>query len=127
VTIGDGFLAPEVLLEGDTNVMMEEVAACDPAASTGPAGGAFPSSVAVDDDITMEEPGLILGHPMLRAPRDVSLGEAMGMARWVLTQAQNVLHRESGGIVDERRRLLLWSSMLKERTMAERVRVEARQ
>jgi hypothetical protein len=44
---------------------------------------------------------VILGHPMLRAPGDVSLDEAMGTARWVLTQAQNVLRRESGGIVDE--------------------------
>jgi hypothetical protein len=33
----------------------------------------------------------------------------------------------SGGIIDARRRLLLWASMLKERTMAERTRVEARQ
>jgi hypothetical protein len=38
-----------------------------------------------------------------------------------------VLHRESGGIVDERWRLLLWASMLKERTTAERARTEAKQ
>jgi hypothetical protein len=38
-----------------------------------------------------------------------------------------VLHRERGGIVDERWRLLLWASMLKELTTAERARVEARQ
>jgi hypothetical protein len=44
---------------------------------------------------------VILGHPMLRALGDVSLDEAMGTAHWVLTQAQNVLRRESGGIVDE--------------------------
>jgi hypothetical protein len=79
------------------------------------------------DDGGAVEPEVILGHPTLRAPGDVSLDEAMGMARWVLTQAQNVLHRERGGIVVERRRLLLWASMLKERTMVERARVEARQ
>ncbi len=49
------------------------------------------------------------------------------MAHWVFTQAQDVLHRESGGIVDERWRLLLWASMLKERTTAERARTEAKQ
>jgi hypothetical protein len=103
------------------------VAAGDPAASTGPAGGAFPSTAAADDDIIMEEPGVILGHPTIRAPRDVSLDEAMHTARWALTQAQNVLCLESGGNVDERRRLLLWASMLKERTTIERARVEARQ
>jgi hypothetical protein len=63
---------------------------------------------------------------MLRAPGDVSLDEAMGMARWELTQAQNVLRWESGGIIDERR-CLLWASMLKEQTTTERVRAEARQ
>jgi hypothetical protein len=48
------------------------------------------------------------------------------MAHWVFTQAQDVLHRESGGINDEQRRLLLWDSMLKERTTTERARAEAR-
>jgi hypothetical protein len=72
------------------------------------------------------QPEVILGHPMLRAPEDVSLDEAMRMARWTHTQAQNMLHRESGGIVDERRRLLQWASMLMECTMVERARVEAR-
>jgi hypothetical protein len=117
---------PEVLPEGDTNATMKEVAAGDPVASTGSVGGTFPSTVAADDDVTVEEPGVILGHPMLRAPGDVSLDVDMGTARWALTQAQNVLCRESGGIVDERRRLLLWASMLKEQTMAERARAEAR-
>jgi hypothetical protein len=79
-----------------------------------------------DDGVTMEESGVILGHP-IRAPRDVSLDEAMGMARWELTQAQDVLRRESGGINDERWRLLLWASMLKERTMTEKARAEVRQ
>jgi hypothetical protein len=127
VTIGDGSMAPEVLPEGDTNVTAKEVATANPAALTGPAEGAFPSTAAADDDVVMEEPGVILGHPTLRAPGDVSLDDTLGMARWVLTQAQNVLRRESGGIVDERQCLLLWASMLQERTMAERARVEARQ
>jgi uncharacterized protein (DUF2225 family) len=38
-----------------------------------------------------------------------------------------VLHWESGGINDEQKCLLLWASMLKERTTTERAKVEARQ
>jgi hypothetical protein len=72
-----------------------------------------------DDDGAVEHE-VILGHPMLRAPGDVSLDEAMGMVRWALTQAQNVLHWEHGGIVDEQRRLVLWASLLKEWTTMER-------
>jgi hypothetical protein len=78
------------------------------------------------DDNDIVEPEVILGHPTLRDPRDVSLDEAMGTTRWALTVAQNVLHRESGGIVDDRQRLMLWASMLKEWTTAERARAEAR-
>jgi hypothetical protein len=96
---GGGSPAPKVSLEGATNVTIEEVAANDPASSTGPAGGASSSTVAAV--AAAVEPEVILGHPMLRAPEDVSLNEAMGMAHWALTQAQNVLHRESGGIIDE--------------------------
>jgi hypothetical protein len=126
VAADDGSPAPEVLPEGDTNVTVEEVATDDPAGLAGPAGGASSSAIAADDGGTVE-PEVILGHPTLRAPRDVSLDEAMGTTRWALTQAQNVLHRESGGIIDERRRLLQWTSMIEERTMTERARVEVRQ
>jgi hypothetical protein len=114
VTTDGGSLAPEVLPKGDTNVTEEEVADGDSAALIGPVWGVFPSTAAADDDITVEESGIILGHPMLRALGYVSLDEAMGTARWALTQAQNVLRRESGGIVNEWWRLLLWVSMLKE-------------
>jgi hypothetical protein len=86
-----------------------------------------PSKPQDSDDGGAVEPKVILLHPTLRAPRDVSLDEALDTARWPLTQAQNVLHRESDGIVDERRRLLLWASMLKEQTTVERARAEARQ
>jgi hypothetical protein len=116
-----------VLPEGDTNVTVEEMATSDPTASTGPAGGVFPSTATADENVTVEEPRVILGHPTFRAPEDVSIDEATSMVHWALTQAQNVLHQESGGIIDEQRRLLLWASMLKERITVERVRVEARQ
>jgi hypothetical protein len=94
VTTNGGSPALEVLPEADTNVMVEEVAAGDPPASTGPTWGVFPSTVAADNDVALVEPGVIMGHPMLRAPRDVSLDEAMGTAHWALTQAQNVLHAQ---------------------------------
>jgi hypothetical protein len=81
VTTDDGSPAPKVLPEGATNVTMEEQATGDPAASTGPTGGVFPSTVVADDNVTVEEPRVILGHPTLRASRDVSLDEAMGTAR----------------------------------------------
>jgi hypothetical protein len=122
VTTDGGSSAPEVLPEGDTSVTMEEAAVGDPTASTGPAGGASPPL----QRLTTTSSWRILGHPTLRALGDVSLDEAMGTTRCALTQAQNVLHRESGGIIDERQCLLLWSSMLKERTTTERVRAEAR-
>jgi hypothetical protein len=127
VVADDGSPAPEVLLEGDANVTVGEMATGDSAASSGPARGTSPSTVVADDDVVLEESGVILGHPMLRAPRDVSLDEVMGMARWALTQTQDVLRRESGGINDEWQCLLLWASILKEQTMTEKARAEARQ
>jgi hypothetical protein len=108
-----GSLAPEMFPEGNTNVMAGETATGDPTASAGPAGGASPSTTADDDDVFVEESGVILGHPTLRDLGDVSLDEAIGTARWALTQAQDVICQESGGINDQRWCLLLWASMLK--------------
>jgi hypothetical protein len=75
---------PKLLPGGATNVTAEEVAADDPASSAGPSGGASSSTKAVDDDSAVE-PEIILGHPTLRAPEDVSLDGAMGSTRWALT------------------------------------------
>jgi hypothetical protein len=85
VTTGGGSSAHEVLLEGDTNITTEEVATSDPAGMTGPASGAFPSIAVADDDVAIEEPGVMLGHPTLRAPEDGCLDEAMGTTCWALT------------------------------------------
>jgi hypothetical protein len=60
------------------------VAADDPAISAGPSGGTSSSTEAADNGGAVE-PEVILGHPTLRAPRDVSLDEAMGTFSWVLT------------------------------------------
>jgi hypothetical protein len=75
-----------VLPGGATNVTTKEVATGDPTSSAGPSGGASSSTEAADDGGAVE-PEVILGHPMLRAPRDVSLDEAMGMDSWALTQS----------------------------------------
>jgi hypothetical protein len=126
VTSGGGSLATEVLPGGATNVTAKEVVTDDPVGLADPSGGtSFPTESANVGGTV--EPEVILGHPTLRAPGDLSLDEAIGTAHWAHTQAQNVLHRESGGIIDERQRLLQWASMLMERTTAERARAEARQ
>jgi hypothetical protein len=53
-----------------------------------------------------------------RATGDFSMGEA---------QAQHVLHHEGEDLVDERRHLQLWASLLKRMTMSERAAAWARQ
>jgi hypothetical protein len=78
----------------------------------------------VDDDI-VEEPKVVLGRPLLRAPRDIALDKAIGMACWALNQAQDMLHREHWDINNER--LLLWASMLNERITSKNVKADARQ
>jgi hypothetical protein len=83
---GGGSSTIEVLPGGATNVPTEEVTVDDPASLVGPSGGVSSSTEAVDDGGTVE-PEVILGHPMLWAPGDVSLDEAMSTACWALTQA----------------------------------------
>jgi hypothetical protein len=100
VAAGGGSSASEVLPGGATNVTIEEVATDDPASSVVPLGRVSFSMEMADDGGSVE-PEIILGHPTLRAPGDVSLDEAMGTAYWALTQAQNVLYQERGGIIDE--------------------------
>jgi hypothetical protein len=63
--------------------------------------GAATALVGADDDAA-EELEVILGHPILRAPGDVSLSKAMGTTHWVLNQVHGVLHREREDIDDER-------------------------
>jgi hypothetical protein len=84
--IGAGSLTFKVLPASATNVTTEEVAADDPASSAGLLGVTCFSTKAADDGGAVV-PEVILGQPMLRAPGDVSLNEAMGTAHWVLTQA----------------------------------------
>jgi hypothetical protein len=59
-----------------------------------------------------------MGHPTYHAPGDISLDGAVSTALRALSQVQRVLRREEGDLADERRRLQLWASMLKETTAA---------
>jgi hypothetical protein len=86
----------EVAAEATSSPVADEVADQDPVASSfGPmANPSSPQSQVVaasasigDDDNITEEPEAVLGHPLLRALRDVSLNEVMGTVRWALTQA----------------------------------------
>jgi hypothetical protein len=103
VDAGDGSPAPEVESEVAMTVVVEvvssptanEVAYQDRAASSsGPASPSSPqpqvaatsASVGTSDNI-MEEQEAVLGHPLLRASRDVSLNEAMDIICWALNQA----------------------------------------
>jgi hypothetical protein len=52
-----------------------------------------------DDDNELE---VIMGHPGLRAPGNVSLSEEMGVAHFALCQAQEVLQQERANIEEER-------------------------
>jgi hypothetical protein len=63
----------------------------------------------------------------LYASGDISMNEAVSTAHQALSQAHHVLHCEGEDLIDERRHLQLWASMLKQTTMFERVVVRARQ
>jgi hypothetical protein len=88
--------------------------------------GAASTSMVAGNDIA-EEPEVVHGHPFLKAPGGISLDEAMGTAHWVLNQVHEVLHREHRYVDDKCRRLLLWASMLKERTTSKKARAQARE
>jgi hypothetical protein len=59
------------------------------------------ASVGANDD-AIEEHEVILGHPILRALRDVSFSEVMGTTHWALNQVHNVLRWEREDINGER-------------------------
>jgi hypothetical protein len=87
VIAGDG--SPELALDmtvavGTTATALIGMSAG--ASSSRPQIGAASATVVADNNI-MEEPEVIHGHPLLRAPGDVSPDEAMGTAQWALNQA----------------------------------------
>jgi hypothetical protein len=87
-------------------------------------GTAAPADAAAD---AVGEPEVVVGHPTCHAPGDIFLDGAVSMALRALSQVQHVLRREDGDLADERRRLQLWATMLKETTVTERAEARGRQ
>jgi hypothetical protein len=87
VVAGDGSPAPapDMSAAAGTTVAVSIGSSVD-ALSPQPQLGVASTSTVVGDDI-VDEPEAIQWHPLLRAPGDVSLDEAMGTARWALNQA----------------------------------------
>jgi hypothetical protein len=117
----------EVLAEEATPVM-RSVAPSSPlaaaAASSSALGAAAPADAAAD---AVEETEVVTGHPTYHAPGDISLDGAVSTALRALSQVQRVLRREDGDLADERQRLQLWASMLKETTATERAEARGSQ
>jgi hypothetical protein len=93
-------------------------------ASSSALGTAAPADTAVD---AVGESEVVMGHPTCHAPGHISLDEAVSTTLRALSQVQRVLHQEDGDLADERRRLQLWATMLKETTVTERAEARGRQ
>jgi hypothetical protein len=102
---GDGTPISEMVSEMDTttsvgavaSAMRSEVVAGDPTTTTSPVVGvsqtaASTTSAAIGDDAP-EEPEVVMGHPDLGAPGQVSVPKAVDMALFALQQEQNVFLR----------------------------------
>jgi hypothetical protein len=63
---------------------------------------------------------VVMGHPGLESPGDVSLSEAMSTTHFALCQAQDVLQWERITVEEEWQRFLEWCSLLKEQTTSEK-------
>jgi hypothetical protein len=95
------------------------------AAASSPALGATAAADVGAD--AAGETEVVMGHPTYRAPGDVSLDGVVSTALRALSQVQRVLKREDGDLANERQRLQLWASMLKETTATERAEARGRQ
>jgi hypothetical protein len=87
---------------------------------------AAPSS-AGNDDNAVEETEVVMGHPGLRAPGDVSLSKVMGITHFGLHQVRDVVYREREDIEEEWLRLTEWGSLLKELTTFEKEKAIGKQ
>jgi hypothetical protein len=117
----------EVLAEEATPVMRTAVPSSPLAAavaSPSMLGTAAPVDAATD---AVGEPEVVMGHPTCHAPGNISLDGAVSTTLRPLSQVQRVLRREDGDLIDERRCLQLWASMLKETTITERAEARGRQ
>jgi hypothetical protein len=121
-------LSPEeILAEEATPVVRAAVPSLHLAAaeaSSSAPGTAAHADAAAD---VVGESEVVMGHPTYHAPGDISLDGAVSTILMALSQVQRVLHREDGDLADERRRLQLWATMLKETTVTERAEAQGRQ
>jgi hypothetical protein len=109
----------EVLVEEATPIVCTAVPSSPLAAvavSSSALGTAAPTDATAD---AVGETEVVMGYPTYHAPGDISLDGAVSTALRALSQVQRVLRREDGDLADERRRLQLWASMLKETTVTE--------
>jgi hypothetical protein len=116
----------EVLVEEATPVERTAVPSsplATAAASSSVLGTAAPVDAAAD---AVGETEVVMGHPTYHAPGNISLDGAVSTALKAMSQVQRVLRREDGDLADERRRLQLWASMLKETTATERAEARGR-
>jgi hypothetical protein len=108
----DGDPAPEpasavgVAATGGVLAMTEPVAR---ASSLVPQMEAGTASVYDDDDV-IEEPEVILRHPGLGAPGQVSVPEAVDMTLSTLQQERDVLLRDRRGLNEEWQCLVGWTT-----------------
>jgi hypothetical protein len=117
----------EVLAEEATPVVRTAVPSSPlavEAASPPALGTAAAADVGAD---AAGETKVVMWHPTYHAPGDVSLDGAVSTVLRALSQVQRVLHWEDGDLTDERQRLQLWASMLKETTATERAEARGRQ
>jgi hypothetical protein len=97
--------------------------AASEASSSAPSTAA-PADAAAD---AVGGPEVVMGHPTWHAPGDISLDGAMSTAFRALSQVQRALRREDADLTNERRRLQLWATMLKETTVTKRAAARGRQ
>jgi hypothetical protein len=117
----------DVLVEEATPVVCTTVPSSPlaaAAASSSALGTTAPADTAAD---AVGETEVVMGHPTYHAPGDISLDGAVSTALRALSQVQRVLRWEDGDLADERQRLQLWASMLKETTVTERAEARGRQ
>jgi hypothetical protein len=114
-------LSPDDVLAEEATPIERTVVPSSPlaaaATSSSALGAAAPADAVAD---AVGETEVVMGHPTYHSPGDISLEWAVSMALRALSQVQRVLRREDGDLADERRRLQLWASMLKETTTTER-------
>jgi hypothetical protein len=117
----------EVLAEEATPIVRTAVPS-PPLAAAVVSSSALGIAALVDAAVdAVGEPEVVMGHPTYHAPGDISLDGAVSTALRALSQVQRVLHREDRDLADERWRLQLWATMLKETTVTERAEARGRQ